>query len=216
MGWLITIGILVLLAVLPLGVSVHYGGEGVQVKIIAGPLRLQVVPSRNKSDKEEKNQSENKQEKKNPKGSKPSKTASAKVDEGKPADKKKGGSILDFMPLVQLALDFLGAFTRKLRVKCLELNLVLAGDDPCDLAVNYGKAWTALGNLWPRLEEVFVIRRRNVEIQCDFEASQTLVTAHLDISITLGRLLSLLVHYGIRALAEYMKITNKRKGGAAI
>ena len=45
---------------------------------------------------------------------------------------------------------------------------------------------------------------------------KTLVTARVDISITLGRLMSLLVCYGIRALRQYMKITDKRKGGAAI
>ena len=215
MGWLITIGILVLLAVLPLGVSVHYGGEGVQVKIIAGPLRLQVVPSRNKSDKEEKNQSENKQEKKNPKGSKPSKTASAKVDEGKPADKKKGGSILDFLPLVKVGLDFLAEFFgKKLHVNCLELKLTLAGGDPCDLALNYGRAWEALGNLWPRLERMMVIQKRDINIQCDFEGDKTLIYTRLDISITLGRLLGIAVRYGWRALVTFLKIRKKRKGGA--
>ena len=49
---------------------------------------------------------------------------------------------------------------------------MLGGGDPCDLAINYGKAWAALGNLWSRLEQFFVIKKRDVEIQCDFEASQ--------------------------------------------
>ena len=61
-----------------------------------------------------------------------------------------------------------------------------------------------------------MIRKRDVKIQCDFEASQTLVTAHLSISITLGRLLCVLVCYAVRALVQYIKITDKRKGGAAI
>ena len=214
MGWLITLGILALLAILPLGVCVHYDSDGPLVKVIAGPLRLQVVPARKKADKVKK---KNKEDQPAEKRQKVGKTVQSKPADSseKNAEKKKGGSILDFIPLVQLTLEFLGAFTRKLRVNRLELNLVLAGDDPCDLATNYGKAWTALGNLWPRLEEIVVIKKRNVQIQCDFESAQTLITAHLDISITVGRLLSLVVYYGIRALVQFMKITNKRKGGAA-
>ena len=113
-------------------------------------------------------------------------------------------------------MDFLGDFRRKLRVNRLELNVVMAGGDPCDLAVNYGKAWAALGNLWPRLEEWLVIKKRDVRIQCDFEGSDTLITARLDATITLGRVMSLSVRYGIRAIKDLIKIKNKGKGGAAI
>ena len=214
MGWLITLGILALLAGMPLGISVCYDSAGVLVKVIAGFLRIQVVPAKNKTGNKDK------AEKKSKPVTAEEKTAiQTKVQKQATAEEKtvtKGGSAMDFMPLVQLALEFLGSFTRKLRVKRMELRIVLAGEDPCDLAVNYGKAWAALGNLWPRLEEVFTIRKRDVEVQCDFEGTQTLVTARMDISITLGRLLTLLVCYGIRALRQYMKITDKRKGGAAI
>ena len=214
MGWLIALGILALLAGMPLGVSVCYDSAGVLVKVIAGFLRIQVVPSKSKSgekDQKEKYTKSGATEKKTVK-----QTNAQKTEPAEESPVKKGGSAMDFMPLVQLALEFLGTFTRKLRINRMELRIVLAGDDPCDLAVNYGKAWTALGNLWPRLEEVFVLRKRDVEVQCDFEGTQTLVTARVDISITLGRLMSLLVCYGIRALRQYMKITDKRKGGAAI
>ena len=214
MGWLIALGILALLAGMPLGVSVCYDSAGVLVKVIAGFLRIQVVPSKSKSgekDQKEKYTKSGATEKKTVK-----QTNAQKTEPAEESPVKKGGSAMDFMPLVQLALEFLGTFTRKLRINRMELRIVLAGDDPCDLAVNYGKAWTALGNLWPCLEEVFVLRKRDVEVQCDFEGTQTLVTARVDISITLGRLLSLLVCYGIRALRQYMKITDKRKGGAAI
>ena len=214
MGWLITLGILALLAGMPLGISVCYDSAGVLVKVIAGFLRIQVVPAKNKTGNKDKAEKKSKPVTAEEKTAKQTKVQKQATAEEKTV--KKGGSVMDFMPLVQLALEFLGSFTRKLRVKRMELRIVLAGDDPCDLAVNYGKAWAALGNLWPRLEEVFTIRKRDVEVQCDFEGTQTLVTARVDISITLGRLLTLLVCYGIRALRQYMKITDKRKGGAAV
>jgi len=40
MGWLITLGILVLLAVLPLGIHIRYDEDGVLGKLIAGPIRI--------------------------------------------------------------------------------------------------------------------------------------------------------------------------------
>ena len=120
----------------------------------------------------------------------------------------------DFLPLVKVALNFLGAFRRKLRVNRLELKLILAGGDPCDLAVNYGRAWAAVGNLMPRLERLFVIKKRDVEVECDFTASETLVIARLDLTVTLGRLLGLAIVYGVRALKEFLTLQKKRKGGA--
>ncbi|MBO5953806.1 MAG: DUF2953 domain-containing protein [Oscillospiraceae bacterium] len=201
MGWLIAAGAVTLLAVLPLGVSAVYDSNGPVVRIIAGPLKLQVFPGNGKP----------KKDKKKPKAAK----STNKTDQ-KPAQKKSGGPVTDFLPLVKVGLDFLGDFRRKLRVNRLEMNLILAGDDPCDLATNYGRAWTALGNLWPQLERCFVIKKRNVQIQCDFENDQTLVTARLDLTITLGRLLALVVRYGIRAVKEFLNIQKKRKGGATI
>jgi len=66
----------------------------------------------------------------------------------------------------------------------------------------------------PRLESWFVIKKRDIEVECDFTAPETLVYAYLDLTITLGRLLSLVVVYGVRAVIEYLNIKKKRKGGA--
>ena len=51
-------------------------------------------------------------------------------------------------------------------------------------------------------------------MECDFTANETLVIARLDLTITLGRLLSLGAVYGIRALKVFLKMKKKRKGGA--
>ena len=250
MGWWIALAVLVLLAAMPLGVSVVYDADGPLIKVIAGFIRLKIFPAKKKKEKPKK------EKKKNSKASK--KTEGAAVDPQKPAEdnkpaatetaqeskaepesgekpsestaghklsdkakaeeaarKKKGGSILDFLPLVKVGLDFLGEFFgKKLHVNRLELKITLAGGDPCDLALNYGRAWEALGNLWPRLEKMMVIQKRDINIQCDFEGDKTLIYTRLDISITLGRLLGIAVRYGWRALVTFLKIRKKRKGGA--
>lgn len=199
MGWWITLGILFLLAILPLGARVRYDADGIRVRIILGPIRVTVFPLPRWLQK--KTSAPKDTEKKNQKDSAP------KSDQ----EQKKGGSLKDFLPLIRLGLDLLGDFRIKLRLNNLELKLVLAGDDPCDLAVNYGRAWAALGNLQPRLERVFVIKKRDLNVECDFTASQTLVTAALDITITLGRLLSLIGVYGVRALKLLMKMKKNKK-----
>lgn len=196
-GWIITFVILFLLAIAPLGAEVRYDANGPLVKIIAGFLRIQLIPAKKlKKPKKEKTQKEKKPEKKKEKPKK----------EDKPKEKKSlGGTIEKFWPFVKLGVDFLGDFKRKIRVNVLELNLTMAGDDPCDLAVNYGRAWAAIANLDPMLERAFVIKKRDIHIGCDFESDKTVIYARLDITITLGRIVGLLVRYGIRAVKLLLK-----------
>lgn len=216
MGWLVTLLILTLLAILPLGVSIIYDEDGAVVRVIAGPAKIKVFPLP-KKDKKPKKEKKPKQENPAPKKqSKSKKQPKASETSGKtePQPKKKGGPIRDFLPLVKVLLKFLDGFRRKLRLNVLELKLIMAADDPCDLAVNYGRAWAAVGNLMPQLERVFVIQKRNIEVECDFTADKTLVIARLDLSITLGRILGLVFLLIGRAIVELIKIVLKRKGGA--
>ena len=51
MGWIITLGIFTLLAVLPLGVNVKYNSEGPLVRVILGPIRFTVLKQQKKEKK---------------------------------------------------------------------------------------------------------------------------------------------------------------------
>lgn len=203
MGWLIVLGILLLLALLPLGISLGYGSEGASVTVWVGPAHYRLYPGKKKRKKPETEQEPQKE--------------SAKASQSTGGEKKTGGgSLTDFLPLVKTGLDMLCDLRRKIRVKELYLRWILASSDPADLAIHYGRAWAALGNLMPRLEQLFIIRKRDVEVECDFTASESKCVARLDVTITLGRALFLVVVYGIRVLKEYKMIQTKRKGGAAI
>ena len=200
MGWAIALAVIVLLAILPLGVSARYDEAGPVIRLILGPVRLQVFPGRKKNPPREKKPKQKK------------KPAQTQTKSGK--TQSKGGKLSDFLPIVQTILDFLWDFRRKIRVDVLELKLTMAGDDPCDLAVNYGRAWAALGNLEPQLDRLFIIKKKDMQVQCDFEADDTRILARLDLTITLGRLLALAVRYGVRVLREFLSIMKLRKGGA--
>ena len=218
MGWLITLGILVLLAILPLGVSVNYDSDGPLVKIIAGPLRIKVFPLPKKQKKEKKKPETQPAPEAAKKAAEeaalPKPPQPPKPEKEKKPKEEKGGSLLDFIPFVKLGLNFLGDFRRKLRLNNLELKLVLASSDPCDLAVNYGKTWAAVGNLLPALEKWFVIKKRDMEVECDFTAEKTLIFARMELTITFGRLLKVGVYHGFRILCKFLTIMKSRKGGA--
>lgn len=247
MGWWIALAVFVGLAILPLGVSAKYNASGARLSIVAGPIRIKILPAKKKEKKPKK---EKPKKAKKPKQAKPEKKAkpkkvsakkpqSPKVPPDIPLEKKypnldkkpgkipkkppepvsekkeEGGSWTDFLSLIPVVLDFLNDFRRKLRVDRLELKLILASSDPCDLAVNYGKVWASVGAFLPQLERFLKIRKRNVEVECDFLASETKVIARVDLTITLGRILAAVFKFAFRALVEYLKITKKRKGGAA-
>ena len=209
MGVWIAAAIVLILAVLPLGVRVRYNSAGLILRVIAGPLKITVFPRKKKPKKQKVKQKKPKEEQ----NAEPSASEDKppQPPEAQPEQKEKGGSIARFLPFINLGLKFLGDFRRKLRLDNLYVRLILAGDDPCDLAVNYGRIWAAVGNLMPQLERLFVIKKRDIQVECDFTASETCVVAHLDITITLGRLLALALVYGVRVLIEFLSM--KRKGG---
>lgn len=190
---LIILAVLILIACLPLGIWLGFDGEGAKVKVCIGFLRIGVYPFKDKPKTEVQ------------------KPAAASFEKKK--EEPRGGSVTDFFPLLSDVLKFLDDFRRKLWVKELKLHIVLGGGDPCDLAVNYGRAWAGIGNLLPLLERVLHIRKRDLQVSCDFTAEATLITGRLYITISLGRLLWISLRRGIPGIKKFLQILNKRKGG---
>lgn len=199
MGWLIALGVILLLLITPLGISVLYDADGPRAHMLIGFVKLTLYP-RKRKEKPKKNQ-------------KKSKKKSASGTEKAKAKEKRGGSLTDFFPLLRVILDFLVEFRRKIRVNHLVLRISLAGGDPCDLAANYGRVWAILSGLMPQLERFFIIKNRDVGVACDFLSDKTRILARLDLTITVGRLLSLGLRHGLHGFMEFQKIMNKRKGG---
>ncbi len=210
MGWLIALAVLALLGAMPVGIQARFDHRGGYAAVIVGPVHIGLYPRNKKKSEKKTKKTEAKQEKPSEVEKKaPAQSTEPPKQEPSPA----GGSWKDFLPLVKTALAFLGQLRRKLRINHLQCDLVLAGEDPCDLAIAYGRAWTALGNLLGVLEESFVIKKRNVQVQCDFCADETRIRAGADITLSLARALALVIRYGIRALKDYWNLRKIRKGG---
>lgn len=197
MAWLIVLVVLCGLTFLPLGFRAVYKESGSGVWLLIGPLKFRVYPGKSKAEK-------------------PKTAQIQKNSQNTRRETAVGGSYRDFQPIVRAILEFLGQFRRKIRVNHLELKLTLAGDDPSDLAVNYGRAWAALGNLMPQLERLFVIKKRNLAVACDFTSNKTLIFARLDATITLGRTIHLLSLHGVKVVKEFLELKKLRKGGAKL
>lgn len=193
-GWLIALCAVACLLMLPVGVLLYYDLNGGRAVLAIGPIRYNLYP---------------KSQKKKTKAS-----TNQKFEETKTGTKSDGGSITDFLPLLRILMDLLRDFRRKLCVSELDFRLVLANRDPSDLAVQYGQAWAVVGNLFPLLENTFTIRKRNVDIACDFCADKTRVTAKAHLNLSVADVLWLAGKYGIQAIKKYFKIMNNRKGGA--
>lgn len=194
MTLLIVAAVLFGLLWLPIGIRAVYREKTPGVWLLIGPLKFVLYPKRTKQEQ-------------------PKSTSSANE---KTEEKERGGSYKNFQLVSREVLEFLGHFRRKLRVRNLELKLTLAGDDPADLAINYGRAWAALGSLIPQIERLFVIKKRNVEVLCDFAGDETRIYGRIDATITLGRCLHLLSRHGINILRNLFNTTKLRKGGAQL
>ena len=93
MGWAIGLAVAVILLLLPLGVRVRFDSGGAKIFLIAGWIRVKLFPREKKTEKPKKEQ----------------KNQENATTVNKTQEKNSGGSLTDFLPLVQTALDFLSA-----------------------------------------------------------------------------------------------------------
>lgn len=195
MGWLIFALCLLLFLLLPLKLYVRYQ-ENVRAWLTFGPVKIDLLPGRKNAKSKKKSSKESSFE------------SHEEVKKQNKTDKEK------LFEIARLVLAFLDDFRTKLRVDDLRLNIVLADEDPCDLSIYYGLSWIALGNLQPQLERLLVIKKRNIEIQCDYTAEKTVVNASVDFSITVVWILSLGIYHGFKLIGKYMSIMKNSKDGA--
>ena len=185
--------LLLLICLMPVGLIVKYDTSGFKLLVKVAFLRFSLLKDRKKK--------RNNQEE--------SETVSQKENKSN----EKGGNLSDFLPIARSVIDLLSELRRRIVVRNFQLKLTLAGSDPCDLSVNYGRTWAALGALQPQLNRFLRIRKQKVDVQCDYLAEHTTVFCYVDISISVIRLLLLIATHGTKVLDEYNNLKNKRKGG---
>lgn len=179
-------GILAVLIVLPVGIRVRYRDGTLKLWYCFGPVRVPGYPTGEKTEEKKNTQS----------------GVRKVVDEHVEANRKHDSSLGNLLAQLKTVLGLFWALKPKLRLKRLELKLRLAGEDPCAVAMLYGGAWAAIGILVPALEEAFILGKRDLDVDCRFDGGSTTLEAGLDLSVSLGRLLYILMRYSLDTLGK--------------
>lgn len=220
---LLIFGILFLIGCIPVGVDAAYLGGSFTLKVKIWLLRLQILPAKPKKPKKEKASAA--KDGKKPAGGKAKAPAAKEAQAADGAEKpaqatpKKAfltGGVQEIIDLARLAADTLGNLRRKLRMEELMLRVRFGGgDDAAKTAILYGRAWAVIGALMPCLERIFVIKKRDIGAELDYNVDEKMaVDAHMVLTITIGRALALALRAGIGFLKIYQAYQDKNKGGA--
>ncbi|MFR4596231.1 MAG: DUF2953 domain-containing protein [Oscillospiraceae bacterium] len=199
-GWFvlgIIAAVFVLIGCIPVGVDARYHENALALRLKIGFFTMQVLPAKPKKKK-----AAPKKEKSAPKN------AAAKPAKPKKQFQMPKLTLQDILALADLACDTLGNLRRKLRVEVLVLHVTLGGSDPAKAAILYGRAWALIGMLNPKLEQLFVIKKRDIQPVLDYNEKEMKVDAHLALTITIGRAVSLAARAGVRFLKLWL---NKKK-----
>ena len=189
--------VFVLIGCIPVGVDARYHENALALRLKIGLFKLQILPAKPKKKK-----AAPKKEKSAPKN------AAAKPAKPKKQFQMPKLTLQDILALADLACDTLGNLRRKLRVEVLVLHVTLGGSDPAKAAILYGRAWAGIGMLTPKLDRLFVIKKRDIQPVLDYNEKEMKVDAHLALTITIGRAVSLAARAGVRFLKLWL---NKKK-----
>ena len=192
--FIIVLTCLVLLLLMPCGISACYNSLGFAAKLKIGPFSVNLI--------------------RDSRGPHKAKKKKAKFESH--AEVANNRKKQDFWPIVKLLLTFLSDFRKRLTVKNLQFKMILGGGDPYSISLNDGRYWSVLGNIIPLLESWFTIKKRNLEIECDYLASDTKVDAAIDLRLSVGTLLHVVLRHGVRILIKYYEITKQAKDGAVL
>ena len=187
---LVILLILWLISLIRIGGRVRYGEAGLFVFVLAGPMKIQVLPGKPKEEKPKK--------KKKPKKEK-------KPKEKKPKPEGQPGTLSRLMQLLPVVGQVCGALKRKIRIDDLKLDLIWGGSDPAAIAIGYGQANAALGMLWPLIDNNFKVKRHSFQIGMDYGRAQPMVELEAALTYTIGQIVALAVHYGVKALFIWVK-----------
>ena len=120
------------------------------------------------------------------------------------------GAVIEILSkIIEILKDFSSSTLNHLRVKKLKLNVVTAGEDAADTALNFGYAcsvvYPALGALSGL---VSFLKIPDVNITADYDKKETSASIMLQFKMKLFFLLAVVLKYGIKGILLYIDITN--------
>ena len=196
--WIVLAGILFLfwlLGRIRVGAAAAYSESGFLLSVSVGPKRIQILPS----EKEKKPKQPKKAQKKS--------VAADQAEQSKPSGKDTVSTALRFLPLVGEAA---GRLKRKIRIDDFNLRIIWGAADPADAAKGYGAANAAMGILWPAVEHNFKVKEYDLSVDVDFERSKPEFVGNVNVTITIGQIIALLLILGFKALKIHLGIRREK------
>lgn len=182
----------VLLGLLRVGVIAEYSEDGFELKAIAGPVRINLLGG-TKKPKGEKKKKETKKITKKQKDSKQNK--------GKTSEKqKKGGPVKIIKAVLPTALKTIGRFFKHLQIDVLTIRYALSGDDPYNVAMNYGYASGALGVICPILDRNFKIKNWDINVYPSFTEPEETMYIKAKATIAIWELIYIILKVDFKAI----------------
>lgn len=188
----ITLLVLFGIGLIPVGVQARYDEDlSVSLTVLGIPIRL--YPMKRNKPKKETKKSENPRTKKK---------------------KKKLPSRKTLEEYLHLFLEILGRLRKKLLLRKLKLHAVFGGSDPADAALNYGRAWAAIGLVMPLFDAGFRIKERDVGAYRTREETSLRLYAEAHATLRISQIL----HIALLALVRFLKIhkQDSKEGGATV
>jgi len=207
-GWIVLGSLATLVALVCLmrvGVYLRFGDEPLFLQLLAGPVKIQVLPKRTKEHKAH--------TKKKPK----------KDDTGEPGDEHKKpklslsvDSIRDLISTMLPALKRAIVRTRRgIRIHPFQLSYVIGGlADPADKARMYGYLHILVWEAMPWLERYIAMPEPGVHLDIDFQNEKDSAAGEAGIKIRVGTLILVGISLAVPALRWYLR-TRKKSGTAS-
>lgn len=165
---------LLLLGQIRFGAQVLYSSAGVKLKLKIGPVKITLLPQKEKK----------RPEKKPKKPKKPKKAA-----EGPPLGPEEIIALVK--QALPVALEAAGRLKRKIRVDRLYLDVAVGGEDPAAAATAYGGLNAAIGMILPLVEQNLHVKDRRIRTRADFLETRTRVDLDAAATLTVGQALAL-------------------------
>ena len=211
----ILLAILVLIFLLPYGVDVGYLEQVFFLKVKVGPLRIKILPKKEKTPE----QLEEERKKKEAKAAKKEKAEKDKEKKPKKTEESSGkkksflpkAGLSDWMELAQKAFQALGKIFGSFRADYLCLHCVVGSPDPYDTAVRFGYISAAAEALLDEENGLLKIRKKDVSLDMDFLSESIFAEGEIVISAALWRLVGVVLVLGFQFLRWRRLLKKKEK-----
>ena len=190
------LALLFLLGYIPLSGGGEYSSAGASLWLRLGPVRITLLPRKQKMQKQRKEKSPQKPER--PQKAKPERQKST-----------LGGSLAK--ALLPTVLECARRVWGAIYLSTLYLELQVGTEDPGEAAMAYGRANAVLGALWTPLVRAFRVKDGRARVDLDFDRKEPALYARAELSIRLGQALWLGLFFGLKVLNQILQVKNEKK-----